>query len=599
MAGCLSLGNTESIRALDEVQDSSFGSTAAESLSLVNSRKALTDALVTASWYASATAKKKVQAALSFATQAHQGQTRADGSPYATHPIDVATMVAKLGLSADAVCAALLHDVSEDCGATEQELSEKFNPSIASMVQDLSKLASHHFSSRTDREADALRRLLQQLLESPDVVIIKLADRLHNSGSLHELDQAKGQRIASQTLDIHAPMALRMGLYDYYSKMSNNCLRILYPWRSRVIEDFAKRDQEQSNQENKAQLESLSDSCKVAGFNVDIEPVPITLKALYRRIRRLATPGGISSILGGGHYNLVLDGDEGDIYRILGLVHAVFQPIPGGLSDYIASPKLNDYRALHTHVRPASGKPILFILQTQAMHQISNYGIAVSSGKGYRQQVIQELVNASLADVESGTVFMNEMRSHLLPRSVMVYTSDEVIHSLPKGSTALDLSFLEKADDAVYTSACKVDGQTVDLGTVLRSGNKVSFSYSDTPQVQRFWLRKAITPQAQRIISVSINQRTDSEARRLGYDTLRQSLKRLGTDLSKLTKRDLARVVSDVGAPNLSQMLAKVGRAEVSPEVVAGRLTAPQGFRLPFWPRSSAAPLIAGAEGCA
>jgi GTP pyrophosphokinase/guanosine-3',5'-bis(diphosphate) 3'-pyrophosphohydrolase len=493
-----------------------------------NDFAALTDKL----GYLSKAELKQVREAYKFADEAHLGQFRASGQPYITHPIAVAGLVADWKLDVQAVMAALMHDAMEDCGVTKPELIERFGASTAEMVDGLTKLDKLHFSTREESQAESFRKMLLAMARDVRVILVKLADRLHNMRTLSAMAPDKRGRIARETLDIYAPIAHRLGLNQIYRELQELSFAQLYPWRyAALAKALAKARGTRRDIVEQVQKE-VERAFGAAKLKVHVYGREKTVYSIFRKMREKHQPfANVNDLFG---FRIVVPALS-DCYLGLGILHQLYKPVPGRFKDYIAIPKANGYQSLHTTLVSPLGTAVEFQVRTEPMHAVAESGIAAHwmyKAKGGKQDDAQRLgatVLKSLIDIQDDTrdaaEFLEHVKIDLYPDAVYVFTPKSQILSLPRGATPIDFAYAIHSDVGDHCVAASVNGEAVALRTELKSGDVVEVTTAPGARPNPGWLNFVRTGRARSKIRHHLKTMEQEESRALGERLLAQSLR--------------------------------------------------------------------------
>src|SRR6266481_7292793 len=409
-----------------------------------------------------------VERAFAFSEQAHQGQFRKSGDPYISHPLAVASILSQWRLDAQGLAAALLHDVMEDTSVTKTEIESSFGKPVADMVDGVSKLDQIEFQSREELQAESFRKMLLAMAQDVRVILIKLADRLHNMRTLDAMATAHRERIARETLDIYAPIANRLGLNALYQELQELSFKHLHPVRYRVLARAIKAARGNRREVMNRILQTIRDGLKRDGIVATVTGREKTAYSVYKKMREK-------------HYSFaqvfdiygvrVLVKDTTACYAALGVLHGQYKPIPGKFKDYIAIPKANGYQSLHTTLFGPFGTPIEIQIRTHEMHKIAEAGVAshwlYKSGHASindlhtkTHQWLQDLLESLNQSSDSGE-FLEHLKVDLFPDEVYVFTPKGKILSLPRGATAVDFAYSVHTDIGNRCVAAKVNGELV------------------------------------------------------------------------------------------------------------------------------------------
>ncbi|HEY8710396.1 MAG TPA: bifunctional (p)ppGpp synthetase/guanosine-3',5'-bis(diphosphate) 3'-pyrophosphohydrolase, partial [Burkholderiaceae bacterium] len=481
---------------------------------------------------------RKVRDAYRFADEAHLGQFRASGEPYITHPIAVAGLCAEWKLDAQAIMAALMHDAMEDCGISKAELIERFGAPVADLVDGLTKLDKLQFSTREESQAESFRKMLLAMARDVRVILIKLADRLHNMRTMDAVAQVKRTRIAGETLDIYAPIAHRLGLNQTYRELQELSFQHLRPWRHAALSKAVQKARGYRRDiVERIQLE-VERAFIQAKLPVQVFGREKTLFSIYQKMReKHLTFAQVNDIFG---FRIVVP-TLTECYVAMGTLHQLFKPLPGRFKDYIAIPKANGYQSLHTTLVSPLGTAVEFQIRTEQMHAVAEKGIAAhwlyKSG-GAQVQEAQRLGAMwlqSLIDIQDEThdasEFLEHIKIDLFPDAVYVFTPKSKILALPRGATPVDFAYAIHTDVGDHTVAAKVNGEPVALRTELRSGDVVEIIGTPGARPNPAWLNFVRTGRARSKIRHYLKNMEQEESQDLGEKMLAQALRAEGLQL--------------------------------------------------------------------
>ena len=481
---------------------------------------------------------KRVREAYRFADEAHLGQFRASGEPYITHPIAVAGLCAEWKLDAQAVMAALMHDAMEDCGVTKIELIEKFGAPVADLVDGLTKLDKLQFSTREESQAESFRKMLLAMARDVRVILIKLADRLHNMRTMDAMVAAKRTRIAGETLEIYAPIAHRLGLNQTYRELQELSFQHLRPWRQAALSKAVQKARGYRRDIVERIQHDVDKAFVQHKLAVQVFGREKTLFSIYQKMReKHLTFAQVNDIFG---FRIVVS-TLMECYVALGVLHQLFKPLPGRFKDYIAIPKANGYQSLHTTLVSPLGTAVEFQIRTEQMHAVAEKGIAAhwlyKSG-GAQVQEAQRLGAMwlqSLIDIQDETHDANEFLEHvkidLFPDAVYVFTPKSKILALPRGATPVDFAYAIHTDVGDHTVAAKVNGEPVALRTELRSGDVVEIVSTAGARPNPAWLNFVRTGRARSKIRHYLKNMEQEESQDLGEKMLAQAMRAEGLHL--------------------------------------------------------------------
>ncbi len=540
--------------------------------------------------YLDAADTKRVREAYRFADEAHLGQFRASGEPYITHPIAVAGLCAEWKLDAQAIMAALMHDAMEDCGVTKIELIERFGAPVADLVDGLTKLDKLQFSTREESQAESFRKMLLAMARDVRVILIKLADRLHNMRTMDAMAAPKRTRIAGETLEIYAPIAHRLGLNQTYRELQELSFQHLHPWRQAALSKAVQKARGYRRDiVERIQLD-VDKAFVHHKLAVQVFGREKTLFSIYTKMReKHLTFAQVNDIFG---FRIVV-GNLMECYTALGALHQLFKPLPGRFKDYIAIPKANGYQSLHTTLVSPLGTAVEFQVRTEQMHAVAEKGIAAhwlyKSG-GAQVQEAQRLGAMwlqSLIDIQDETHDANEFLEHvkidLFPDAVYVFTPKSKILALPRGATPVDFAYAIHTDVGDHTVAAKVNGEPVALRTELRSGDVVEIVSTAGARPNPAWLNFVRTGRARSKIRHYLKNMEQEESQDLGEKMLAQAMRAEGLQLpgppaEKTTDATLWQQLTRwSGNKTREDLFTDIGHGRKIATIVAKRLTKMMG----------------------
>jgi RelA/SpoT family (p)ppGpp synthetase len=528
---------------------------------------------------------ERVEQAFAFSEAAHKGQMRASGEEYITHPLAVAAICASWKLDIQALLAALLHDVVEDTGVTKAHIAERFGAAVAELVDGVSKLDKIEFQSQEDAQAENFRKMLLAMARDVRVMLVKLADRLHNMRTLSALKSPKRRRIARETLDIHAPIAHRLGLNQVYRELQDLGLANLYPHRFAVISKAVKSARGNRREGIGKILETIQRVLPEAGIVAQVYGREKHLYGIYRKmVEKRLTFSQVLDIYG---FRVVVP-DVASCYLALGALHSLYKPVPGKFKDYIAIPKVNGYQSLHTTLIGPYGTPVEMQIRTAEMHRIAEAGVAahwlyksddapISDVQKKTHKWLQSLLdiqNNSRDPVE----FLEHVKVDLFPDEVYVFTPKGRIMALPRGATAVDFAYTVHTDVGDQTVGAKINGESMPLRTELKNGDLVEIITSPGSQPNPGWLGFVRTGKARAHIRHYMKTVKYEESVGLGQRLLGQALRALGITQGDLDTNRWERIVRDAGAKTRQDLYADIGLGKRLAAVVARRLAAAAGM---------------------
>jgi guanosine-3',5'-bis(diphosphate) 3'-pyrophosphohydrolase len=514
-----------------------------------------------------------------FSGAAHAGQRRQSGEPYISHPLAVAEILAGWRLDGQALIAALLHDVMEDTSVTKAEISDTFGKPVADLVDGVSKLDKIEFQSAEDAQAENFRKMLLAMARDVRVILIKLADRLHNMRTLAAVAPAKRRRVARETMEIYAPIANRLGLNALFHELQELAFAHTHPMRYRVLSK-ATRAARGNRREVVGKIEAaIKSRLAEAGIGAAISGREKHIYSIYRKmIEKHLSFSEVHDIYG---FRVVVK-DRPTCYLALGALHSLYKPVPGKFKDYIAIPKANGYQSLHTALIGPYGVPVEIQLRTDEMHRLAEAGVA--SHWMYKSDVVSlsELQKKthqwlqSLLEIQSQSgdshEFLEHVKVDLFPDEVYVFTPKGRIMSLPRGATAVDFAYAVHTDIGNRCVAAKVNGELVALRTELRNGDRIEIITTGYAKPNPAWLQYVRTAKARSNIRHFLKTMQYDESATLGERLLEQALKAAGHAGTQIDKESWDRVVRDSGARSRQEVLADIGLGRRLPAVVARRL---------------------------
>ncbi|MDE2401598.1 MAG: bifunctional (p)ppGpp synthetase/guanosine-3',5'-bis(diphosphate) 3'-pyrophosphohydrolase [Burkholderiales bacterium] len=552
---------------------------------------------------------RRVREAYRFADEAHLGQFRASGEPYITHPIAVAGLCADWKLDAQAIMAALMHDSMEDCGVTKIELIERFGAPTAELVDGLTKLDKLQFSTKEESQAESFRKMLLAMARDVRVILIKLADRLHNMRTMEAMVLHKRTRIARETLDIYVPIAHRLGLNQTYRELQELSFKYINPWRYSVLAKAVKKTRGNRRDLVDRIQREVEQGFKEADMTVEVFGREKTIFSIYHKmIEKNLSFAQVSDIFG---FRIVAR-ELLDCYRGLGVLHQLYKPLPGRFKDYIAIPKANGYQSLHTTLVNPVGTAVEFQLRSQAMHAVAEKGIAahwmykIQDGQGPEASPRQAAVwLQSLMDIQHETrdsaEFLEHLKIDLFPESVYVFTPKSRILALPRGATSVDFAYAIHSDVGDHCVAVRINGEAAPLRTELHSGDVVEIITAPSARPNPGWLNFVSTGKARSKIRHYLKNMESEESLELGDKLLSQSLRseglampsgdetsdgpsgvlwqaliRWGGNRSRndlLIDIGLGRKISTMVAKRMAQLMAESGQRPDALSLTLGRFT--------------------------
>ena len=538
----------------------------------------LKDLLSAAGAYLPADQVERIRLAAEFGADAHRGQKRKTGEPYIAHPVAAAEILAGLRVDTDTIVAAILHDVIEDTPIAKDELAARFGAPVAELVDGVTKLDQVQFKSREEAQAESFRKMLLAMVRDLRVILVKLADRLHNMRTIEGMSTVRRRAIARETLDIYAPLAERLGLYAMKLELEDLGFRALYPQRYRVIEKALKRARGNQREFLTRIAEQLREAFKRTGIAAEVDSREKHLYSIYRKMLRKRT--SLAEIIDVYGLRVIVDSPDA-CYRALGVVHAAFRPMPGRFKDYIAIPRVNGYQSLHTTLFGPNSLPIEVQIRTRDMHTVAEAGIAahwkyksgetsVAGGPAQAREWIANLV--AMQESGSSEEFLESVRVDLYPDKVYVFTPKGRILRLPRGATVVDFAYAVHTDVGNRCVAAKVDRRLAPLRSELRNGQTVEIITSPNAIPNPAWVNFVVTAKARAAIRQSLKGLRRSDAIELGQRLVNQSLAEFRLSLTDITPATLAATASELGMADADELFEKVGLGERLGPLIAHRL---------------------------
>jgi guanosine-3',5'-bis(diphosphate) 3'-pyrophosphohydrolase len=515
--------------------------------------------------YLSPSELKKVKEAYRFSDEMHLGQVRKSGEPYISHPIAVAEICADWKLDAQAIMAALLHDVMEDQDVKKEELIERFGAPVATLVDGLSKLEKIEFQSLIEAQAENFRKMLLAMASDVRVILIKLADRLHNMRTLDFMTPAKKRRIASETMEVYVPIAHRLGLNNIYRELQDLAFSHLYPLRYRTLSKAVKAARGNRREVVKKILESVKATLANAGLPAEVYGREKTLYGIYKKMRSKHL--SFSQVLDVYGFRVVVD-SFANCYVALGTLHGLYKPMPGKFKDYIAIRKLNGYQSLHTTLIGPYGTPVEFQIRTQEMHRTAESGVAAhwlyKNGDSNLSD-LQQKTHAwlqSLLDIQQQTgdsaEFLEHVKVDLFPDSVYVFTPKSKIIALPRGATALDFAYTIHTGIGDHTVSVKINNEPAPLRTELHNGDIVEIVTDPESRPNPTWLAFVRTGKARSAIRHHLRTINLNESVELGQELLAQALTLLNIN-PDLPAPTVEKLLNESSAKSMDELYAEIG----------------------------------------
>ena len=522
---------------------------------------------------------EQVNKAFEFANEAHSGQFRTSGDPYVSHPIAVANILSSFHMDEDSLSAAMLHDVIEDCGVPKKVIEEQFNKNVANLVDGVSKLDQLNITSRTEVNAENFQKMILAMAKDIRVIVVKLADRLHNMRTIEYLDQEKKKRIAKETLEIYAPIAHRIGMNNVYRELEDRSFKVLYPTRYRELRTALKKNRGSQKRLLNKIKRTLEKKLVDQGIPSYVEGREKHIYSVYRKMKE--NNRSFEEIMDVCAFKVIVDNAD-NCYKALGVVHNIFKPIEGRFKDYISIPKSNGYQSIHTVVIGLDVQPIEIQIKTEEMNEMAENGIAshwiYKMGEGTETNP-QQKARRWVADLlemrdnfESSEEFIESVKTDIFPDEIYVFTPEGEIIQLGEGSTAIDFAYAVHTDIGHHCRACRINRKLAPLSVPLESGQTIEILRDKIPQTSPAWLNFAATSRARNKIRHYLSNLRTSEARKLGKKLLDQSLGHLNVKLKHLKKDELREALDALGVRSLNRLLEEIGLGKRVGNVVSQQM---------------------------
>ena len=543
---------------------------------------------------------EQVMRAYEFGAIAHSGQTRMSGDPFISHPLAVAQILADMHMDSQAIAAAILHDVIEDTETPISELDDQFGNEIATLVDGVSKLEQMHFTSRAEAQAESFRKMMLAMIGDIRVILVKLADRLHNMKTMDSMPTDKQARIARETLEIYAPIANRLGINHMKVDLEDLGFRYLYPFRYSVLERALRRSKGSQRQIVKKISEHFRAAMEQEGIKGEVIGREKHLYSIYKKMaEKKRMLGDIVDVYG---FRIIVD-DVNTCYQLLGLVHNLYKPMPGRFKDYIAIPRVNGYQSLHTTLFGPKGLPLEVQIRTTEMNRVAEAGVAAhwqykaeDKSAATPQRRAREWL-ANLVEIQgsgSSEEFLESVKVDLFPDKIYVFTPKGDIMPLPKGATTVDFAYAVHTDVGNRCVAAKIDRNLVPLRTTLQNSQTVEIITARGAKPNPNWVTFVTTAKARSAIRQYMKKMRSSESVDLGKRLLDRSLKDLDSSLRKVGKVRMRESLDELGLKDANELFEQLGLGERLAPLTARFLI---GLNDDDTPPEAASLVIAGTEG--
>jgi len=514
-----------------------------------------------------------------FSAEAHEGQRRLSGEPYITHPIAVARILAELHMDHQSLMAAILHDVIEDTETVKDQIKTRFGEEVAELVDGVSKLTHIHFESKAEAQAENFRKMMLAMVRDIRVILIKLADRLHNMRTLGVMRPDKRRRIARETLEIYGPIANRLGMNYVRLELEDLGFKAMYPVRSRILDERLKKARGNRKEIVSKIEDTINTRLAQEGPAGRVQGREKHLYSIYLKMKQKHLP--FSEIMDVYAFRIIVDSVD-DCYRMLGVMHSLYTPMPGRFKDYIAIPKTNGYQSLHTVLFSPYGVAIEVQIRTEEMDKVAEAGIAahwryktsesVSNNAQVRaRQWLHDLLEIQ-QNAGNSEEFLENVKIDLFPHEVYVFTPKGEIMELAQGATAVDFAYAVHSDVGNQCVAVKVDRRLMPLRTELSSGQTVEIITSKGAQPNPAWLDFVHTAKARSNIRHFLKNLRRNESITLGIRLLNKSLAAHSSGLDQLADEQIQRVLDEYGFDSMESMYSTIGLGSHMPMVIARAL---------------------------
>ncbi len=527
---------------------------------------------------------KNIYRAYLFSADAHEGQTRLSGEPYIFHPLSVAKVLADSRMDGQTIQAAILHDVIEDTETAKDQVKQEFGEDVANLVDGVSKLTHLEFSSRQEAQAENFRKMMLAMVQDVRVIIIKLADRLHNMRTIDVMSNNKRKRISRETLDIYAPIALRLGMHDLRVELEELSFKNLWPLRHRSLKAAIKRTNINRDALLQEVKQNITERLSQAKIKNEILGREKNIYSIYRKMKEKRLQ--FEEVFDVFAFRIIVD-DVDTCYRVIGVIHNLYKPVPGKFKDYIAIPKKNAYQSLHTILFGPKGMPIEVQVRSKQMDQVAQSGIAahwmykVASDEhnAPHSRTRQWLNTVSEMQHRSGSSleFLESVKVDLYRDEIYVFTPVGDIMELPINSTTIDFAYAVHTDIGNQCVAAKINRHLEPLSTVLQNGQTVEIVTSPSGRPNPAWLNFVVTAKARSNIRSFLKNMQTNEAADLGKRLLNQALRSYGKSWQEITEREQANLFKDLNIGSEEQLFTEIGLGDRMAPFVAKHIESLRG----------------------
>ncbi len=516
-----------------------------------------------------------------FSANVHAGQVRRSGEPYLSHPLSVASLMAEMHLDVASICAALLHDAVEDSNTTLEDVAKLLGPEVAELVDGVTKISLIASGSKKASQAESFRKMILAMAKDIRVLLLKLADRLHNMRTLGFMPEDKQKSIAQETLDIYAPMAHRLGIRRWQTELEDLALYYLKPEAYRRIKEGVASSQADREEFITNVKGILAKAMAEHGIECQISGRPKHLYSIYAKtLRRNLDIDDLYDLIA---FRLIVK-ELKDCYEALGVVHSMWRPIPGRFRDYIGMPKSNMYQSLHASVLGPLGQRMEIQIRTEEMHRVAEQGIAAhwqykekentnaNQQEGQRFAWLRQILD-SQKETNDPSEFMRSLRMDLYPEEIFVFTPQGDVKELPKGSSPLDFAYAIHTEVGHTTVGAKVNGRMVPLRHELHTGDQIEILTSPTAHPSKDWLKYVTSSKARTRIGAFVREQERSKSQHLGRDLLDRELRKHSLTINGLTKDGrLAALLPEFNVKDIEQLFADIAYARIAPKSIINKL---------------------------
>lgn len=550
---------------------------------------------------------EKCHQAYLVAEKGHHGQMRRSGEPYITHPVEAALILARMRLDYQTIMATLLHDVFEDTSISQEDLINQFGEDVTALVEGVTKLTKIKFESHAEAQAENFRKMILAMVKDIRVIMVKLADRLHNMQTLGAMPAVKRRRIAIETLEIYAPIANRLGMHSVYTGLEDLGFKVLYPMRYRAIKsavDKARGNRRELTQKIEQDLQKALDALQIPYQHVFGRQKH--LYSVYRKMRQ--KKASFAEIIDVFAFRVITE-DIDACYRVLGALHRTYKPVPQRFKDYIGIPKVNGYQSLHTTLFGPYGVPLEVQVRTQDMDKVADNGVAahwlyksteagleVNKAQLRAREWVQKLLELQRSTGDS-LEFIENVKIDLFPDEVYVFTPKGHIMELPRGATPVDFAYAVHSDVGNGCVAAKVNRRLVPLSIPLANGQTVEIITAPGAHPNPSWLNFVVTGKARGNIRNLLKSQQRSESILMGQRLLEQAFAELASEYEKIPPESLHALLHDLNYKTMDDLLYAIGIGDQMPMVIAKRLVLAQDGSELEKPTKSRPLAIKGTEG--